>query len=201
MVALPYEGQPVSEPVVAALRQSVAAALRRRFAEGDCMLPPAARLDAHALLQELRAAHGEHVVAVLGHRFATVVQLLTAQAPLRMAGLRLCLQSHYDALHGRVALPLAAMGPFADEVALTVYAEGPATMAAALPQIAQAPPGVVRPPLRLSFHPKAPQFTSDDDLRALRDQCRAHGVAAVAVYHLGLLPWRTIERVAKVLSA
>jgi hypothetical protein len=54
--------------------------------------------------------------------------------------------------------------------------------------------------LRLSLHPRAPQFTRDDDLRALRDHCVAHGVGTIAVYHLGLLPWRTIERVAKVLT-
>jgi methylmalonyl-CoA mutase cobalamin-binding subunit len=49
--------------------------------------------------------------------------------------------------------------------------------------------------------PKAPQFTGDEDLVKLRDACRRSGVGAIAVYHLGLLPWRTIERVAKMLRA
>lgn len=53
---------------------------------------------------------------------------------------------------------------------------------------------------RLCIWPKAPQFRSDDDLRALRASCGKHGITALSIYHLGLLPWRTLERVAKVLA-
>jgi hypothetical protein len=56
-------------------------------------------------------------------------------------------------------------------------------------------------PKRLSVWPKAPQVQSDDDLRRLRALCEQHGVATLAIYHLGLLPWRTLERVAKVVLA
>jgi hypothetical protein len=33
-----------------------------------------------------------------------------------------------------------------------------------------------------------------------RAACEARGVDSIAVYHLGLLPWRTVERVAKILA-
>jgi hypothetical protein len=56
-------------------------------------------------------------------------------------------------------------------------------------------------PRRVCIWPKAPQFTGDQDLAKLRDLLRKHGVEALAVYHLGLLPWRTIERVAKAFTA
>ncbi|MCY2956193.1 MAG: hypothetical protein NT107_04060 [Planctomycetota bacterium] len=53
--------------------------------------------------------------------------------------------------------------------------------------------------LRLCIHPKAPQFSSEKDLLALRALCDQYGIRAVTIYHLGLLPWRTIERVAAAL--
>jgi len=62
---------------------------------------------------------------------------------------------------------------------------------------------VDKPPYRrrVSIWPKAPQFKSDEDLVKLRDLLGRENVGAVAIYHLGLLPWRTIERVAKILRA
>jgi len=69
-------------------------------------------------------------------------------------------------------------------------------MLAALPEaLAQ------NPAKRLCIWPKSPQFASDDDLRRVVALCQRHGFSSISVYHLGLLPWRTVERVAAVLSA
>jgi hypothetical protein len=91
--------------------------------------------------------------------------------------------------------------PAAVERVVTAYGEGPDAidrmLAAASIQAARH----AGSPLRVCIWPKAPQFTGDEDLVKLRDACRRSGVGAIAVYHLGLLPWRTIERVAKMLRA
>jgi hypothetical protein len=60
------------------------------------------------------------------------------------------------------------------------------------------------PPLRCarraSFWPKAPQVAGDADLARIAALCREQRLG-VAIYHAGLLPWRTIERVAAALRA
>jgi hypothetical protein len=48
--------------------------------------------------------------------------------------------------------------------------------------------------------PKAPQFVGDEDLIKLAALAERHDIDTLAVYHLGLLPWRTIERVARLWS-
>ena len=36
-------------------------------------------------------------------------------------------------------------------------------------------------------------------LPSVRDLCAQHEVAGISLYHLGLLPWRTLERAAAIL--
>jgi hypothetical protein len=85
-----------------------------------------------------------------------------------------------------------------DERVITAYGEGPAAIEALLGHEALA--ALPKAASRVCIWPKAPQFASDDDLVRLRDVAAARGVGSIAVYHLGLLPWRTIERVAGVLA-
>jgi hypothetical protein len=82
---------------------------------------------------------------------------------------------------------------------LTCYGEGPDQIARLLGSDDAA--RLRASPRRLCIWPKAPQFTSERDLEQVRQLCRQHGIGSVAIYHLGLLPWRTIERVAKMLAA
>ena len=114
---------------------------------------------------------------------------------------RLALQVHpNEHFHGSQAPASAryglALGPRA-EVVLTCYGNGPDAIGKALSALPRPAGGDCA--LRLCIHPKAPEFQSDDDLRRVRALCEQHGVAAISIYHLGLLPWRTIERAAAIL--
>lgn len=88
--------------------------------------------------------------------------------------------------------------PVADERVLTCYGEGLDVIGK---QLAALPDAARSSPRRVSIWPKAPQWKSDEDLVKLRELLVRENVGAVAIYHLGLLPWRTIERVAKILRA
>ena len=92
----------------------------------------------------------------------------------------------------------AAAFPASDQRVFTCYGEGPEQIAAVLDHDGAA--AVAGSPRRVCFWPKAPLFSSDQDLEDLRAICEARGVGSMAVYHLGLLPWRTVERVAKILA-
>lgn len=215
IAALPYERpsggrHPVGAELVEQLRSAFAAALRRRFGDGDCMQPAPARIDRMALLDALQQEFGKDVVALIGHRALTLTKRIVSLASVRGNGPRLSAQTHYDALRGNAALPFAMLGQFVQEAALTVYGSNLDGIRTALPALLAARgqdqrptplPKEQWPALRLCLHPKAPQFTTDDDLLAVKALCTEHGIAAISIYHLGLLPWRTIERVGKVLSA
>ncbi len=204
-----HDGRPLGDARVAALRAAFAAALRRRFADGDCMTPGEPTLDRSQLLDRLRADFGADVVALLDWRRHSIGTLLAQAAPAMSAGLRLCVQSNYDALHDGAAMPMPPVAGSVSEAALTIYGVKAQDVGKVLPHLlaargdgVQRPmPAARQPALRLCLHPRAPQYASDDDLRRVRDVCMAHGVGAISIYHLGLLPWRTIERVARVLSA
>lgn len=130
------------------------------------------------------------IVAELGAAVRAVVPPAVARA----------VQVHPNPLFTGSQLPVAqAAGLTADEFVVTAYGEGPAA-------IAQLLTGrdmflVEKRRKRLSVWPKAPQFTTDEDLVKIRDLARTHGVATIAIYHLGLLPWPTIERAARILGA
>jgi hypothetical protein len=87
----------------------------------------------------------------------------------------------------------------ANEYVITAYGEAPAAIAKLL--TGETMHLVREQPKRLCIWPKAPQFTTDADLTRVRDLCAEHGIASLAIYHLGLLPWRTLARVAKIFAA
>jgi hypothetical protein len=117
------------------------------------------------------------------------------------AGVRLCLQTAYDPLQGGLQQPVAQLGAAADEVAVTTYGQGPDGVVRAATLLATARTGNAGLPLRLCLHPSAPHYRSEADLQRVRALCREQGVQSISVYHLGLLPWRTIERAAAALRA
>jgi hypothetical protein len=208
MAATKYEGTgTIGLQTVEEWRLAFAAALRRRFMGGDCMEPPEAKLTTVEVLARLLAEFGERITGFIGHRLITAILSLGALQGVRLRGRRLAVQTNYDALRGTSAMPLAPVGQFVDEAVLTTYAEGPDGVAAALPHLKAAHgealhpplPPEARPRLRLSLHPRAPQYRTDDDLRRVHELCAQQGVGTIAIYHLGLLPWRTIERVAAAL--
>ncbi|MCA8951166.1 MAG: hypothetical protein KDE27_16790 [Planctomycetes bacterium] len=110
----------------------------------------------------------------------------------------LALQVHPDPTFAGSQLPVAQVDGFgAQEFVVTAYGE---SLAATARLVAAAPIAALGPK-RLSIWPKAPQLASDEDLVKVRELCAQHGIDALAIYHLGLLPWRTIERAARVLQA
>jgi len=184
---------------VAALRDQVKGLLRSSFAEADCMAPRKLSI-AEAGKLVLDQLGAETLEAVTAQRLVTLVELGGRCALLaRHEGVRLAVNGAWDGLRGGPQMPLAVLGPMADEAVFTCYGEGPDGIAKCLPGVAkhvQRRPGAK---LRLCIHPRAPQFASDEDLVRVRALATEHGVGSIAVYHLGLLPWPTIERVARVL--
>lgn len=161
----------------------------------DAMAPPAlsehgveADADAENLTWHARSA-----------RMGVLVDLARDLAAALPASIARAVQVHPSRWFTGSQLPVdqaAATG--ADEHVLTAYGETPAAIASMWSDVGmQVLAGSGR---RLSIWPKAPQFTRDEDLVQLRDLAAAHGIGTVAIYHLGLLPWRTIERAARVLT-
>ncbi|MCR9244099.1 MAG: hypothetical protein NXI31_03650 [bacterium] len=151
---------------------------------GDAMAPTVAE-DPEDVLGVARAARIETM-----RDFAARVSAVTTRD--------LAVQVHPDPLFAGSQLPAVhAGGLAADEFVITAYGEGPAAIERLVMDANVADLGE----RRLSIWPKAPQFSSDEDLLEIGALCREHGIGTVAIYHLGLLPWRTIERAARLLSA
>jgi hypothetical protein len=172
----------------AATRAGARAVVDEHVTNGDSMAPVAVGAEARWV---------EAVLAVRTGVVGALADLVRGAA----GGKARAVQVHPNAWFtgSQLAAPLASAFPPADERVFTCYGEGPDAIARLL-AAANAPP-LLGSPRRVCIWPKAPQFTGDQDLAKLRDLLRKHGVEALAVYHLGLLPWRTIERVAKAFTA
>lgn len=164
--------------------------------DADAMAPPSTPGGEDELDDEQRA----WVEAVLAVRRASVVKMAAAVVAASGA-CRRAVQVHPDPWFTGSQLSAASADAFpqTDQRVFTCYGDGPAQIAAQLDHDGSR--AVAPSPRRLCIWPKAPQFTGDDDLVRTRELCIERGVESVAVYHLGLLPWRTVERVAKILSA
>jgi hypothetical protein len=181
-----------SDPVE--LRRSVQEFVDKHVGGADAMTPGALP----AGPRDLPATDARWLDAVLDARARTVQQLarIALNAPQQRA-----VQVHPHPWFTGSQLAAASASCFAatDERVLTCYGEGPDQIARLLGSDDAA--RLRASPRRLCIWPKAPQFTSERDLEQVRQLCRQHGIGSVAIYHLGLLPWRTIERVAKMLAA
>ncbi|HZN40233.1 MAG TPA: hypothetical protein VFD82_15610 [Planctomycetota bacterium] len=176
------------------LRRSVQSCVDTHVSSADAMTPgtvPAGPKD-------LAAGDARWLDAVLDARARTVQQLarIALNAPQQRA---VQVHPHPWFTGSQLAAASAASFPATDERVVTCYGEGPGQIGRLL-----GGDDAVRlraSPRRLCIWPKAPEFMNDRDLEQVRDLCRQHGIASIAIYHLGLLPWRTIERVAKKLAA
>jgi len=175
------------------LRRMLQQFLQQQLTEGDAMAP--AEPDPSSA-QALRAALQPVLQARQGI-LAAFAPALLARLP---AGKQLAVQVHPSAEFTGSQLALSqchALRP--DELVITAYGEALDGIASLLRQYAgSGPPAGAR--LRLSVWPKAPQFRTDKDLQRLRELAVAHGVSSLGIYHLGLLPWTTLQRVARVLT-
>ncbi len=179
------------------LQAAVVAFVQTQVRDGDAMAPT----KVPAAPAELAASGLDTgwLAAVLATRARTLQELGAAVVDATPRTAR-AVQVHPNPWFtgSQLSLDTAAVAfPASDERVLTCYGDGPDAIAKML-----ASPGLAAVPhRRVCLWPKAPQFGSDDDLARVRDLCQRAGVATIAIYHLGLLPWRTLERAAKMLSA
>jgi len=177
-----------------ALRGDVRAFLQQRVTDGDAMAP-----EPEPAADELPESVQRWVDAVLAVRAETMrrfaPQVVEASGERQRA-----VQVHPDPWFtgSQLAAAAATAFPVPDERVLTCYGMSADKIAALCEHAGMR--DVAASPQRLCIWPKAPEFTSDEDLVKVRRLCARRGVASLAVYHLGLLPWRTIERVAKMMT-
>jgi hypothetical protein len=182
---------------VAALHTKVRELLRAALTEGDAMAPVDTTPEAARERIVAELGHAAAFPVMTGHRVMTVLKhWVRINEVVAAQGLLPSMQVAWDPL--RQSFTPAGIFPVAPELTITCYGEGPPGIEQALQRLAaqQAPPPQH---VRLSIWPRAPQFAADADLERVAALCRERKVATVAIYHLGLLPWRTIERAAAVL--
>ncbi|GAB4152523.1 MAG: hypothetical protein Fur0037_21320 [Planctomycetota bacterium] len=172
-------------------RSRAQAWLRQRFRCGDAM-----RTEPVALSEELDAG----IRAAAAWRGQVLRRQLLSWS--RRSRTPLSLQGSFDTRRNVPSSPLFELADVAKEIVLTTYgvpgqALDDALAARRMGRGRGNGMGGSAVPLRVAIHPKAPEYSSDGDLLAAREACERHGVDTVAIYHLGLLPWRTIERAAK----
>ncbi len=164
-------------------------------ADADAMAPAAAPAG-DAALDDAQRSWVEAVLSVRAQAVAALARdVVAASGPCARA-----VQVHPDRWFtgSQLSAASAAAFPTNDQRVFTCYGEGPEQIAAVLDHEGAA--GTAGSPRRVCFWPKAPQFGCEEDLERLRAVCAERGVDSMAVYHLGLLPWRTVERVAKILA-
>lgn len=148
----------------------------------------------------LEASQAEWVEAILAVRRHIVASLARLVRKAR-GNCRIALQVHPDRWFTGSQLSVESAQEFSpdDERVLTCYGSSPSQVEDLLTHSGMQAISMTK--RRVCIWPKAPQFTSDDDLRELKQLCSQQGVDTIAIYHLGLLPWRTVERAARILSA
>lgn len=163
--------------------------------DADAMNPPAAPLDDPSLDDAQRA----WVEAVLAVRRRSV-EAVASEVVAASGACARAVQVHPDRWFtgSQLSVASAAAFPAGDERVFTCYGEGPAEIESVLDHVESK--ATAGSPRRLCIWPKAPQFACDEDLMRVRALCEGRAVDSIAVYHLGLLPWRTVERVAKILA-
>ena len=205
MAELKIGEESLGEARTAALRAKICSLLAAHF-DQDCMSVTSQKHTPQQLLDQLQADVGHDVVAILGQRTISFLKMLMTMQTERPSSIRISAQTNFDSLRGNAALPFAVVGGFVQECAMTVYGEKAADVASSLPHVLAATgeaarPAAPQPALRLCLHPRTPQYQTDEDLVTVRELCRQHGIGSISIYHMGLLPWRTIERAARVLTA
>ena len=178
-----------------AVARQFVALLRERLEEGDAMSP--LPTEPETAYDRLAEALGEVLPVLLRHRVDTVRGALVDMRAVLPKSVGLTLHLHFDPLFtgSQVGGPAAAVADLVDELIITHYGETPEQMEKhwrGQPE--------VECRVRLAIWPKAPQFRGEEDLQRVSDLASEHGLDGVRIYHLGLLPWRTIERAAAVLG-
>ena len=178
-----------------AIRVQVCKFIAKHTTDADAMVEVAtANVDAE--LDESQAVWVEAILAAR-RRVASSLAALVSDA---RGGCHLALQVHPDRWFTGSQLSVESAQEFSPdyERVLTCYGNSPAQIEELLSHAGMR--SIAMTKRRICIWPKAPQFTTDGDLMKLKRLCAQHGVETVAIYHLGLLPWRTVERAVRILS-
>ena len=176
------------------LRAAVRGFLTAQLTDACAMEPPPV-----VTADDLDPAQRVWVEAAIAVRAESVRKL--AEAVIAASGTcRRAVQVHPDPWFtgSQLAAGAAAAFPAGDERVLTCYGDGPDGIERLLGHAGAS--AFADSPKRVSVWPKAPEFGGDEDLERLRELGEQHGVGSLAIYHLGLLPPRTLERAARVLA-
>ena len=176
--------------VGAGARARVAELLHARLVAADALQD--ARLPVAQLAADLGAAYPQ----MLGHRAEVYARLLRDLRAAVPAAVRLALHVQPDPhfTGSQLGAPLAAVGGLVDECVLTSYGESAEQIEASWQRLDPAGAKV-----RLAIWPKAPHFRSEEDLRRVQHAAAGKGAVGLRIYHLSLLPERTVARVARTL--
>ncbi len=178
------------------VRAKVLTALRRRITQGDAL--DAVTLPKGEALQLLRSDLGDgQLEALLEVRTQANLAMFARVAGALPDGVRLGTHITFDAMFtgSQLGMEESRIVDQVDDLFLTCYGKGPDKIEAACRDLQ--PETLAK--LHLCILPKAPEFTGDEDVQRLRRLAVERGMAGVRVYHLGLLPWATVERVAGLL--
>ena len=91
--------------------------------------------------------------------------------------------------------PFHSVASMVDEIIVTHYGEPPMRMVDKW-----AGQKNVGRHTRIAIWPKSPEYNEDKDIVAAMNLVEERKLDGLRIYHLGLLPWRTVERVMKVLT-
>ncbi len=177
--------------------QAVAARLLRRvLIEGDAMAPQ--NLSWRDSFDRLAAGLGRKMfLAMLRHRTIVYAGFLTRLRSRIREGVRLSVHLNMDPLFSgsQIGQPFQSVASMVDEIVVTHYGETPLKMA----EKWRGQKDIGRR-TRVAVWPKAPEYTSDKDLIAVMNLVEERNLDGVRLYHLGLLPWRTVERTLRVFT-
>ncbi len=179
------------------LRERVEALLRQHICDGDAM--DQRRLSWQESFDQLTNDLGRRrFLGMIRHRTQTYVGLLSRLRTVIPETVRLSVHLHMDPLFSgsQIGQPFNSVVSMVDEIVVTHYGDPIGKMSEQWR--GQKGTGART---RVAIWPKAPEYTEDKDLVAVLNLVEENHLDGVRIYHLGLLPWRTTQRVFRVLSS
>lgn len=179
------------------LRAKVAGLLREHIVEGDAMQQRA--LSWQESFDQLTKDLGRRpFLGMIRHRTQIYVGLLSRLRGVIPSEVRLSVHLNMDPLFSgsQIGHPFNAIVSMVDEIIVTHYGESTKKMS----EKWRGQKGIGAR-TRVAIWPKAPEYTEDKDLVAVLNLAEEWHLDGVRIYHLGLLPWRTTQRVFKVLTS
>ena len=179
------------------LRAKVADLLRQHIVDGDAMSQRS--LSWQESFDQLTEDLGRRpFLGMIRHRTQTYVGFLAKLRSEIPSSVRLSVHLNMNPLFSgsQIGQPFNSIVSLVDEIIVTHYGESTKAMA----EKWRGQKGIGAK-TRVAIWPKAPEYTEDKDLVAVLNLVEEWHLDGVRIYHLGLLPWRTTERVFQVLTS